>query len=212
MEDYFTLTEVKAIQQYPFTIVFRHSFGLKFSLDTWIDKLNKVLKQNRESNSHITEANIDLSEREWKVLQTAAEEKTFSKNQVILQQNKPFQGLYRVKSGAVRIEQQAPEETKILGILSVNQIFGEMSFFNRETTASIVAESSEVAVYHFSASVLISILSSSPELCLRFFKMICSVISFRLHNLPVLAAISKINDDDVKRKSKFVKFLLIEQM
>lgn len=202
---FLVLTEVKMLSEYPFTLVSRYFFrgvdngGDTFSL--WTNRLEGIIQTLRQSSVKNTSPDsveqFTFSEREWLVLQTGMEELEYSKNQIILEQNKPFQGLFRIKSGIVRVEQQLPSETKLLTLLNEGQVFGEMSYFGKNTIAFIVAESEKLVVHKITESNLTTLLSTSSSLSLNFFRMICSLISRRLHNLPVLEAIAKINDDEV---------------
>lgn len=112
---------------------------------------------------------------------------------MIIEEGKDFTALYRIIKGNVRVQTEEAEQP--IAILHQNQFFGEMSFLDRKTNASIITNEEEVIVLSMPEEKINPILETNSELSERFFQTLCNTLAFRLHNLPLRGALSKLNDD-----------------
>eukprot|EP01119_Soliformovum_irregulare_P022725 TRINITY_DN7826_c0_g1_i2.p1 TRINITY_DN7826_c0_g1~~TRINITY_DN7826_c0_g1_i2.p1 ORF type:complete len:1295 (+),score=332.56 TRINITY_DN7826_c0_g1_i2:87-3971(+) len=147
-----------------------------------------------------------LSIRDWKVLCTGAVRVRLAKDSVIVKEGGHNTHLYRLKSGVVRIEKNTlqgnQEKVVVLGRLTKNRVFGEMSFIEDHWTdleepdsegnpmkignvsASVLVDSEEVELYQIDRSFIFSLFLADKDLFARFYQIMVGILAERAINLP----------------------------
>ncbi len=126
-----------------------------------------------------------LHEREWQLLTTNSVELKVKKEELVLDESEDNMHLYKVMSGTLRVEVKlATGKIVTINTLKEGAIFGEMSLIGTlETKAKIIADSN-VKLRKIEASFILGILNMDPQLAIKFWKSLASILYHRLRTLP----------------------------
>jgi len=124
-----------------------------------------------------------------------------------VQQGSPNRCLYRIKSGTVRVEKiEILNNAKtLIATLGSGAMFGEMSILTRDgkTSASIVADSTDVEIYEAEVSFMFRLFQTEPGLRQRFFKNASQKLASKLRQLGNINPNNKeISKDEEPQKSE----------
>ena len=134
-----------------------------------------------------------LTERDWMLILSGAEVVTYHKDDVILQKEEKPHHFYKIKTGRVKFESADQQLNAV--VLGEGDIFGEMPYFDMSQCYEIIAYDRAVTVYRIEDKVMAALLQVDTNFSERFFQMLTTKLSFHLHNLPLRAAISKMNEE-----------------
>lgn len=170
----------------------------------------------KESLSDVTESGKDeeFNEDDIKTLLKDSTIRTYSKNEVILQEGEANDCFFRIKSGAIRLEKTIEGRKSVLTTMGPDQMFGEMSILDKNiTSATVVADSNEVELYAVELSLLLEILKSNDGLSKRFHKIMAQTLASRLSK-PLNDIGEKGHKDSITRqrcRTTFSGFLVLDQ-
>jgi len=146
-----------------------------------IEQLSNVKKPEEKKQKEVVATGLQyyLTEGDWQLMLTNANEFTYHEGDVIFDQGTPNNSLYRIRSGNVRIA----KEGKVIGRMGPGSVLGEMSFLgNNVTTASVIAEG-EVRVAEVEVQFIKQLFEVEPLLALKFYRNIAMKLSSRLRGL-----------------------------
>mmetsp|Transcript_34909 Transcript_34909/g.87853 ORF Transcript_34909/g.87853 Transcript_34909/m.87853 type:complete len:853 (-) Transcript_34909:259-2817(-) len=162
-----------------------------------IKKDREISEQNRQAKEthhqiymEDAEQVVWSDERDWPALMAAAKEVLYRAGHPILSEGLTNKCLYRIKSGAVRVEKMVSENKMLrsserqavkLGSMGKDEEFGEISMLdpNGIVSVSIIAED-DVVVYEMHYTSVMSVLDADPKLASRFFKKLALKQAARL--------------------------------
>jgi len=151
------------------------------TLKARIDQLSNVKKPEEKKQKEVVATGLQyyLTEGDWQLMLTNANEFTYHEGDVIFDQGTPNNSLYRIRSGGVRIT----KEGKVIGHMGAGSVLGEMSFLgNNVTTAAVIAEG-EVRVAEVEVQFIKQLFEVEPLLALKFYRNIAMKLSSRLRGL-----------------------------
>ncbi|EFA86730.1 RasGEF domain-containing protein [Heterostelium album PN500] len=119
-----------------------------------------------------------LSERDWKILSTNAKVIKHKKGKKILAMGEVNNNLYRVMTGRVKFENNAPEETRYL---ECGDIFGEDSFlYDRPMLFNVISDSDDCELVEIEKTFILQLFASEPILAATYYKHIAVLMAERL--------------------------------
>lgn len=120
-----------------------------------------------------------LSEKDWSMIMNNAQMITYSKDQPILHQGSRLMRFYRVISGRVRMEHQVGTTRTVVRILEVGEFFGEKFFVDEQILlpVHVLADSATTVVSSIGFNEMANMLAMYPQLCVRFFQLVCVKLS-----------------------------------
>lgn len=116
--------------------------------EIWASKMNLLLGKMTSmlgtnlSNSEQENWELSImSERDWNILLSGAEEVVYIDKELLIKQGEPFKYFFKLKSGKVKVQKQLSKE-KIVTVAEITNggFFGEMSLLERKTMANVVAD------------------------------------------------------------------------
>jgi CRP-like cAMP-binding protein len=130
----------------------------------------------------------ELTDREWKVLLTAATRKVYQPKEVILDIGMTNRHLYRIESGRVAVEKDLNGVRTEVDEMGPGQMFGEISMLLRAqqgtTTAAIVAKE-RVELWEMEVEFVLKLCESEPLLSEKLHRILALKLARRLRNLNV---------------------------
>lgn len=155
-------------------------------------KKKRYTSPNSLRRSSIIDEETSMLSRDWDMLLAGSMSFTtldqaslvFNAGDVIIQEGKRYSAIFQIASGACKIEKALPgseSHSVVLGTLKAGEIFGEMSFFTEEAASATVVAEEEVEMYMIDGEyVKTSLSQSNPEVMIKFYRYLCSVISGRI--------------------------------
>jgi CRP-like cAMP-binding protein len=132
--------------------------------------------QLKELNA-LSVTKAELTTRDWAIILTGAQHKTYPKGTVIVKQNDPNQFLYRVESGHVEITRDKMKLTQ----LGPGAAFGEISILtNRSQVSATISAADDVVLHQIAPSLLFQLFHTDPHLGIRFYKFLATKLCKRL--------------------------------
>eukprot|EP00029_Vermamoeba_vermiformis_P006419 TRINITY_DN2511_c0_g1_i1.p1 TRINITY_DN2511_c0_g1~~TRINITY_DN2511_c0_g1_i1.p1 ORF type:complete len:807 (+),score=231.66 TRINITY_DN2511_c0_g1_i1:46-2466(+) len=132
--------------------------------------------QLKELNA-LSVTKAELTTRDWAIILTGAQHKTYPKGTVIVKQNDPNQFLYRVESGHVEISRDKVRLTQ----LGPGAAFGEISILtNRSQVSATISAADDVVLHQIAPSLLFQLFQTDPHLGIRFYKFLATKLCKRL--------------------------------
>eukprot|EP01124_Arcella_intermedia_P005670 TRINITY_DN13354_c0_g2_i1.p1 TRINITY_DN13354_c0_g2~~TRINITY_DN13354_c0_g2_i1.p1 ORF type:complete len:1073 (+),score=274.40 TRINITY_DN13354_c0_g2_i1:427-3219(+) len=200
-------------------------FALPYSLQTLPDVQNWVkeqeywsdenvcyeiatIRESEENSNNINAAtktddlySIGLSDRDWQVILTGAQVKSYQPGAPVLTSGHRNRYLYRVKSGALAVQKMVDGEIVRVGLLAEGATFGEISMLLRNEkgtiTVDIVAATTS-QVYLIEINLVVGLCDTQPTIGAAFGVMLSRKLANTLKGLSSKSKLtSKIN-----RKSK----------
>eukprot|EP01117_Protostelium_nocturnum_P013775 TRINITY_DN517_c0_g1_i3.p1 TRINITY_DN517_c0_g1~~TRINITY_DN517_c0_g1_i3.p1 ORF type:complete len:851 (-),score=358.21 TRINITY_DN517_c0_g1_i3:50-2602(-) len=147
-----------------------------------IEQLSSQKKPEEKKQKEVVATGLQyyLTEGDWQLMLTNANEFTYQDGQVVFEQATPNNSLYRIRAGNVRI---IKDGGKIIGRMGPGSVLGEMSFLgNNVTTASVIAEG-EVRIAEVEVQFIKQLFEVEPLLALKFYRNIAMKLSSRLRGL-----------------------------
>ena len=133
----------------------------------------------------------DLTDKDWKLILGGAKEVKFPKDVVVVEEGKLNQNLYRVKSGAVRVEKGSRTEPVVVATMKEDSVFGEMSVILPQHNASATVVSDEAVIHVIPIELIYSIFEQQQDLASRFYLNIANKLAGVLTTLNPKSAKSK---------------------
>ncbi|EGC32773.1 cGMP binding protein with small GTPase-serine/threonine kinase-dep-rasgef-gram-and two cGMP binding domains [Dictyostelium purpureum] len=147
-------------------------------------------EKENDGNNNLTGSNFfgsgsdELTERDWTILLTNASVITYSRGDVVMEENAINTHLYRIKSGAISVEKKDKDGLNVkVATMLAPKMFGEMSFLGNKTTARLTVEE-ESDLYVMDIPFLNNLFNSHPRLGAKFYKIMANQLAIRLKNLP----------------------------
>lgn len=106
--------------------------------------------------------------------------KSFSRGEVVLEQNVAVRAIYLIEEGSVRVERQEQGQKVRLAGLGAGEFFGEMSFVDAgPTSASVIAEE-PTRLRVIDEAIVDKMSKADPSFTGRLFRSIAAILSERL--------------------------------
>jgi len=123
-----------------------------------------------------------LTANDWALIRDKTKERTFHKDQLLIQEGLIGNNLYVLRTGTARVERKTENGPVRIATLHPGDICGEMAFVEKgRSSASVIADEDLVADV-LESGTLSSLFESFPHVASRFFRSICLVLSQRLRN------------------------------
>jgi CRP-like cAMP-binding protein len=122
-----------------------------------------------------------LTENDWVLLRSKAEELTFRLGEVIVQEGSVGDAIYVIRSGSASVELAVGKRDIKIANLGPDDICGDMAFLERgQSTATVIAKDEIVEVDRLLAADLREMFDAFPGLGLRFYQSLAVVLARRL--------------------------------
>lgn len=118
------------------------------SCEPFVKMINKQISKSSsptirsKQGGSITETldRYNLSEREWNIILSGAEEVVYIDKEILIKQGEPFKYFFKIKTGNVSIQKMTSRDSmNTVAELHSGDFFGEMSLLGRKTMAYCVA-------------------------------------------------------------------------
>jgi CRP/FNR family transcriptional regulator/CRP/FNR family cyclic AMP-dependent transcriptional regulator len=100
--------------------------------------------------------------------------KMFKKGEIIFHEGNPSDDAYIIGLGSVEIIENTTEGEKVLGVLGVNEIFGEMGLIDGQPRSATARAMEESVVYILTPKTFDSLIHENPEALLPIMKILAS--------------------------------------
>lgn len=114
-----------------------------------------------------------LSEKDLSDIAIWSSRISYKKGDVILREGSPGKGLYILISGKADVSVKVGSEKRIVGALSANDVFGEMSLIEETPRTSNVIAAGEAECIYLDAHILREKMTSHPAVMINLLKTIC---------------------------------------
>jgi CRP-like cAMP-binding protein len=191
-------------------------FGGFAQRDNVVEALMRVIATNRRATGREVTAFGDLAataddakvnaaardllmtDEDWRLLLAGARIETFARGDVIIAQGSAAAAVFQVVSGRVLVVIESGGRRLAVNVLNEGDVFGEMAFCaGVPATATVYAETSEVAAYVIDVAWLHATFTITPGLRLRFFRFVACGLAKRAHTTALaLAAELALPDHD----------------
>ena len=121
-----------------------------------------------------------LEPAEESALFSNAPTKSFEPEQVIIEQNAPLRAIFLIEEGSVRVERKERGQMIPLAILSVGEIFGEMSFVDGAPTSARVVADEPARLRVIDEAMVDDLTKKDPNFAGRLYRSIAAIIVERL--------------------------------
>ena len=121
-----------------------------------------------------------LEPAEESALFSNAPTKSFEPEQVIIEQNAPLRAIFLIEEGSVRVERKERGQMIPLAILSVGEIFGEMSFVDGAPTSARVVADEPARLRVIDEAMVDDLTKKDPNFAGRLYRSIAAILVERL--------------------------------
>jgi CRP-like cAMP-binding protein len=182
-------------------------FGGFAQRDNVVEALMRVIATNRRATGREVTAFGDLAataddakvnaaardllmtDEDWRLLLAGARIETFARGDVIIAQGSAAAAVFQVVSGRVLVVIESGGRRLAVNVLNEGDVFGEMAFCaGVPATATVYAETSEVAAYVIDVAWLHATFTITPGLRLRFFRFVACGLAKRAHTTALALA------------------------
>jgi len=163
----------------------RNTMGLKVMRRTTVSNLNFIRNPASVAEGAKEDPNA-LTDREWKILLTGAQLKTYKHNEIIVDANANNDRLFRVRSGKVRLEKEIDGVRQVLGVVSAGDVFGETSMLARRATPTnfiAIADDLQTEVYIMQIDFVLRMCETDWELSEKLHRILALKLARRLRLL-----------------------------
>jgi CRP-like cAMP-binding protein len=114
-----------------------------------------------------------LSERDLSDIAIWSSRISYKKGDVIVREGSPGRGLYILLSGKADVLVKSGPEERIVGTLSPQDLFGEMSLIEETPRTSSVIVAGEAECLYLDAHILREKMTSHPDVMINLLKTLC---------------------------------------
>lgn len=122
----------------------------------------------------------ELSLDEIRAFYDLAERRAYGPGEVLIEQDQPGQGLFVVRSGAVRVLRLSSSGTAELARLGAGSPIGEMSLLDAAPTSARVVSDGDVEAFFLSRGRFDELVRTSDQLALKIYRVFITILSERL--------------------------------
>jgi CRP-like cAMP-binding protein len=185
----------------------QYVFGGFAQRDNVVEALMRVIATNRRATGrevtafgdlaataddakvHAAARELLMTDEDWRLLLAGARIETFARGDVIIAQGSAAAAVFQVVSGRVLVVIESGGRRLAVNVLNEGDVFGEMAFCaGVPATATVYAETSEVAVYVIDVAWLHATFTITPGLRLRFFRFVACGLAKRAHTTAAALA------------------------
>ena len=136
--------------------------------------------------TNVVQDHPPLTEDDWNLILNPKKENCieFQRGDCVIQEGFTYKAFFQTVSGTLRVEKQLNDDglQAIIGKVEPGEVLGEMNFFtHKEASASTVVISKVAEVYLINKEYLWKeLLLSHPDVVLRFYYHLCTVVASRL--------------------------------
>jgi CRP-like cAMP-binding protein len=116
---------------------------------------------------------LSLSEKEISEIAIWSSRISYKKGDVIVREGSPGKGLYILISGRADVSVKMGEQERIVGTLSPQDVFGEMSLIEETPRTSNVIAAQETECLYLDAHIIREKMASHPDVMINLLKTLC---------------------------------------
>ena len=148
--------------------------------------VNAQASQEAEPERNVVTDRLVLTPREWNFIIKGNPNwnphYSFSKGEVIIQENGVYSIIGQIASGVCSIEKQTENGTIALGKIGEGEIFGEIQFLTSKSASASVIADSDVEMYIIDGDFVAGqLFQTDPKIVIKFYHYLCVTIAKRIN-------------------------------
>lgn len=126
---------------------------------------------------------LDLTNEDITALEERAEMRDFVAGDVLIEEGKPIQSIFLIRSGTVEVNRMVRNKQVVLARCGAGEIFGEIGFLDGDTATASVTAVEPVRALEINRIRMSVYLRMDDEIAKTFYRFLCHVLASRLRDL-----------------------------